>query len=76
MYDIVNYNSKFKLLDKIFIFHLIFKFVFYYRKKESLLYSKINCQIYIINKIIELTNIKNIKSYEIKKRVSYVYNKK
>ena len=43
MYDIINYNSKFKLLDKIFIFHLIFKFVFYYRKKESLLYSKINC---------------------------------
>ena len=36
MYDVINYNSKFKLLDKIFIFHLIFKFVFYYRKKRIL----------------------------------------
>ena len=36
MYDVINYNSKFKLLDKIFIFHLIFKFVFYSRKKRIL----------------------------------------
>ena len=32
--------------------------------------------IHIINKIIKLINIKNIKSYVIKKRDSYVYNKK
>ena len=32
--------------------------------------------IHIINKIIKIINIKNIKSYEIKKRDSYVYNKK
>ena len=24
MYDVINYNSKFKLLDKMYIFHLIF----------------------------------------------------
>ena len=36
MYDVINYNSKFKLLDIIFIFHLIFKLVFYYRKKRIL----------------------------------------
>ena len=36
MYDVINYNSKFKLLDKMYIFHLIFKIVFYYREKKIL----------------------------------------
>ena len=36
MYDVINYNSKFKLLDKMYIFNLIFKIVFYYREKKIL----------------------------------------
>ena len=36
MYDVINYNSKFKLLDKMYIFHLIFNIVFYYREKKIL----------------------------------------
>ena len=36
MYDVINYNSKFKLLDKMYIFHLIFKIDFYYREKKIL----------------------------------------
>ena len=36
MYDVINYSSKFKLLDKMYIFHLIFKIVFYYREKKIL----------------------------------------
>ena len=36
MYDVINYNSKFKLLDKMYIFHLIFKIIFYYREKKIL----------------------------------------
>ena len=36
MYDVINYNSKFKLLDKMYIFHLIFKILFYYREKKIL----------------------------------------
>ncbi len=51
MYDVINYNSKFKIFDKMYIFHLIFKIVFYYREKKILAI--------FLNKLLNVYNSNN-----------------